>query len=163
MIWTVLAASALASATPATPPVPSTTCPPAAAFPIDIRVTQVVRVRTGANGESMFEAATLEASGHDYFHPGQTFFSIDFGAASKVQLVQSPPNVTFPWHPSPGYEAFLTIAGSSFVLLRDGSERELTPGTLVIMEDMESTTGHGGRTGPCGSVTIQIVATTPIL
>lgn len=141
---------------------PAVACTPAVPFADGLRVLKGVRVVLGANGESDFAPLELDATTHAYFKPGELFASINFGAASKVQVVSGPPNVKLPFHASPGYELFLTVQGSSTVILPDGRERELTPGTLVVMEDMGSKTGHAGRTGPCGYVSLQLVPTTPL-
>ncbi|WP_425229955.1 hypothetical protein [Sphingomonas sp.] len=121
-----------------------------------------MHVVKAANGESDFADGALAPEEHAYFHPGEMFGSINFGPATKVQLVSGPANVTLPFHASLGYEMFLTIQGGSTVILPDGRERAVGPGTLVVMEDMGSRHGHAGRTGPCGYVSLQIVATTPL-
>ena len=135
-------------------------CQPAVPFADGLRVVKGVRVVLGKNGESDFVPLKLDAATKAYFKPGELFASINFGAASKVQIVAGPANATLPYHASLGYEMFLTVQGSSTVVLPDGREQEVTPGTLVVMEDMGSKTGHAGRTGPCGYVAFQLVPTT---
>jgi quercetin dioxygenase-like cupin family protein len=120
-------------------------------------VLAVVHVVKGADGRSHFAPDAIAAETKDYLKTGKPFRQIDFGAATKVQLVSGPPGVTFPFHASLGHEMFLTLAGESFVTLSDGKEQAILPGTLVVMDDMGSASGHGGRTGPCGYVALQIV------
>jgi hypothetical protein len=55
-----------------------------------------------------------------------------------------------------GKEIFLTIQGSSTLVLPNGQEQPVSPGTLVIFQDGGSKSGHGGRTGPCGYVALSI-------
>lgn len=132
-------------------------CPAAPPFAGGLHVIEATRVYTNAAGVSDFAPVTLKADGKAYFKPGELFYSLSFGAATKVQIVAGPANVVLPQHPSPGYEMFLTIQGQSVVTLPDGREKVLVPGSLVIMDDMASKTGHGGRSGPCGYVAVQIV------
>lgn len=137
-------------------------CPAAVPFGHGLQVIDVVRVVTGANGESEFVDAKLTAKSRAYFKPGELFSAIDIGAAKRVQLISGPPNSKLPMHASLGYEMFLTIQGGSTVTLPNGQRRVLKPGSLVIMEDMGSKTGHAGETGPCGYVSVQVVPSAPL-
>ncbi len=132
-------------------------CPPAVPFPNGIEVFKAVRVYTAANGESAFEDVTYKGSSKAYFKPGELFSHVNFGAASKVQLISGPANVKLAPHPSPYTEIFMTLQGQSSVILPSGAKLDLTPGVMVIMDDMSSKTGHGGSTGPCGYVALNIV------
>jgi len=132
-------------------------CPPALPFPNGIEVFKAVRVYTAANGESAFEDVTYMGSSKAYFKPGELFSHVNFGSASKVQLISGPANVKLAPHPSPYTEIFMTLQGQSAVILPSGARLDLTPGVMVIMDDMGSKTGHGGSTGPCGYVALNIV------
>lgn len=158
-----LIAAVMAAALVPSPASAAAPCPAAAVFPDGLRVVSAVRVVTGPGGESAFVPARLDAATHAYFKPGELFAAIDFKGAQRVQIVAGPPDVDLPYHASLAYEMFLTIQGSSTVILRDGQRRDIGPGMLVIMEDMGSKTGHAGRTGPCGYVALQIVPTAPIV
>ncbi len=133
------------------------TCPPALPFPNGVEVFKAVRVYTAANGESAFEDVTFKGASKAYFKPGELFAHVNFGPATKVQLVAGPPNVKLASHPSPYKEIFMTLQGESAVILPSGAKLALTPGVMVIMDDMSSKTGHGGSTGPCGYVALNIV------
>jgi len=133
------------------------TCLPAVPFPNGVEVFKAVRVYTAANGESAFEDVTYKGQSKAYFKPGELFGHVNFGPASKVQLVSGPANVTLAPHPSPYTEIFMTLQGESAVILPSGAKLELKPGVMVIMDDMGSKTGHGGSTGPCGYVALNIV------
>lgn len=137
-------------------------CKPVDPFPGGLRVIEAVRVVKGADGESAFVPLKLTAGQHAYFRPGEMFGAIDFKGAKRVQIVSGPANVKLPYHASLAYEMFLTIQGESTVVLPNGDKRMAGPGTLVIMEDMGSKTGHAGLTGPCGYVAIQIVPQVPL-
>ena len=137
-------------------------CPAMAGFPTGFRVLKVVHVVKREDGRSDFVDEPIGAEEHAYFKPGEIFRSIGFGAAQKVQLVSGRGNVTWPCHGSLGYGRFLTIEGSSSVVLPEGREREAVPGTLVVMGDMGPKLGHAGRTGPCGYTSLQIVPVAPL-
>lgn len=152
-LWVYGIASASAAASDA----PVAACSAAPPFPNGIQVVTALHVFTAANGESAFEDVTFNGYGKAYFKPGEMFFHTELGGAKKVQFVSGPANAVMPPHPTPYKEMFLTIQGSSAVVLPNGQERALTPGSLVIFDDAGSKTGHGGRTGPCGYVAINIV------
>ena len=131
-------------------------CPAAVPFPDGVEAVKAIRVFKAANGESAFESVEFKGESKAYFKPGELFSHTLFANAAKVQIVSGPPNVTLPFHAPPGKEIFLTIQGSSTVVLPNGQEQTVLPGTVVIFDDGGSKTGHAGRTGPCGYVAINI-------
>ena len=137
-------------------------CPAATPFPTGIEVVKAVRVYTAASGDSAFETVTFTGEGKAYFKPGEVFTHIDLGAAKKVQFVSGPAGAVLKPHATPYKELFLTIQGSSTIVLPSGQEYAVNPGTLVIFDDVGSKTGHGGRTGPCGYVAINIIPADPV-
>lgn len=134
----------------------SADCPAAAPFPNGAQVIRGVRVYTAANGESDFETLTYTGEGKAYFKPGEIFTHNDLGPAAKVQVISGPANVQFKPHTGPR-ELFLIVQGSSTIVLPNGKAYALTPGTVAFFDDATSKTGHGGRSGPCGYVAINIV------
>jgi hypothetical protein len=128
-------------------------CPAILPFPDGIAVIKGVRVYTAANGESAFEPLTFTGEGKAYFKPGEIFTHNDLGASQKVQFISGPANVVLKPHTAPP-EYFLTLQGSSVIVLPSGQEYAVNPGTLVFFDDSTSKTGHGGRTGPCGYVAL---------
>ena len=142
-----------AAETPASTDTALSHCPASVPFPNGISIIKAVRVFTAANGESDFETITYTGEGKAYFKPGEIFTHNDLGASAKVQFVSGPPNVILKPHKAPR-EYFLTIQGSSVIVLPSGKEYVVNPGTLVLFDDETSKTGHGGRTGPCGYVAI---------
>ena len=154
------AASQVAAAQAVPAPSPLAQCPASVPFPNGVQVVKAVRVYTAANGESAFETVTYTGEGKAYFKPGEIFTHNDLGPAAKVQLISGPGNVLLKPHTGPR-ELFLIIQGSSTIVLPSGQESAVTPGTLVFFDDATSKTGHGGRTGPCGYVAINIVPEPP--
>ncbi len=160
-LCTLIALSGLVFVAGAGAATAATTCAPALLFNDGIEVTKAVRVYTASDGQSAFEDVTYKGGSKAYFKPGELFAHVNFGAATKVQLVQGPPNVVLAAHPSPYKEMFMTLQGSSTVVLPSGARFEMRPGVLMIFDDMTSKTGHGGLTGPCGYVALNIVPPPP--
>ncbi len=132
-------------------------CPPAVPFPDGVETVKAIRVYKAANGESAFETVEFKGESKAYFKPGELFSHAVLANAAKVQLISGPANVVLPYHAPLGKEIFLTIQGSSTIVLPNGQERAVLPGTVVIFDDGGSKTGHAGRTGPCGYVAVNIV------
>jgi len=132
-------------------------CPAAVPFPNGVEVLKAIRVYKAANGESAFETVQFKGESKAYFKAGELFSHNLLANAAKVQIISGPANVVLPYHAPPGKEIFLTIQGSSTVVLPNGQEQAVVPGTLVIFDDGGSKTGHAGRTGPCGYVAVNVV------
>jgi hypothetical protein len=137
------------------------TCAKMLPFPNGIAVVTAIRVYTAPDGESAFEDLPIKSESKAFFKPGELFTHVDLGGAKKVQLVSGPPNVTIAFKPTPYKEMFLALQGESTIVLPNGQERKLSPGSLLIMDDQHSKTGHGGRTGPCGYLDLNIVPPDP--
>jgi len=118
---------------------------------------KAIRVYKAANGESAFETVEFKGESKAYFKAGELFAHNLLANAARVQIISGPANVVLPYHAPPGKEIFLTIQGSSTIVLPNGMEQAVVPGTLVIFQDGGSKTGHAGRTGPCGYVAVNVV------
>jgi len=124
----------------------------------DARVIRKFRVYTNrATGDSAIEDTTMTPSTTPLLKTGKLLVQYNFGPSSKTQIVYGPPNLSFAPHPSPGLESFLILQGSATLTLNDGTKRELVPGDMTTYEDTDASHGHGGATGPCGYVALQIV------
>ncbi|WP_304164518.1 hypothetical protein [Phenylobacterium aquaticum] len=130
-------------------------------FPAGVEVIRTIRVYTGADGESHFEDKVTRGVTHPFFKTDKLVAQNIFGPSPKVSLVSGPADQAWPARPG-GPGMFLGLAGSSFVTLPNGEEREIAPGVLAVFEDQASKTGHGGRSGPCGYVTLSIAPTPPV-
>lgn len=129
--------------------------PTAPLFPAGVEVIKTIRVYTGPDGESHFEDKVTRGVTHPFFKTDKTVAQNIFGASPKVSLVSGPASQSWPARPG-GPGMFLGLAGSSFITLPNGQEREIAPGVLAVFEDQASKTGHGGRSGPCGYVTLSV-------
>jgi hypothetical protein len=125
-------------------------------FPSDTRVLRTLHVYTGADGVSHIEEGRLEGVSLPFLKTGKTMTETFLGPAPKVALVHGPADETIPVRAGIERVMFLTLAGSSTIVLPNKEEATATPGTLTIFDDKASTTGHGGRTGPCGYTAISM-------
>lgn len=116
-------------------------------------VLDMLRVSTGADGLSHGEV--IHQTGDVSTYLGAVLRQFRLGDPSNVVVVSGPPDFHIPKHPSPYREIFIILAGSSSIELSDGSERALTPGSLVLFEDVTGP-GHGGHFGPCGYVAVDL-------
>lgn len=145
------AASSSACATAQTSPA---TCPTLdASFARGGEILKMLRAYTGADGQSKIETIDLKGKRATYYGGKVSLTQFGFGDPSNVVIVHGQPNMEIPAHPSPYREIFLIVSGSSTVVLPDGTEHHLTPGSLFLSEDQDSA-GRGGRSGPCGYVAI---------
>ena len=113
----------------------------------------VNRVYTGADGKSHLDKTTWAAVKTTYLGLQLAHFAL--GDPSNVVLVRGPPNFDIPFHAAPYREIFIVLSGSSTSILSDGTRIELTPGSIVLFEDVTGP-GHGGRVGPCGYVALDL-------
>lgn len=122
------------------------------------RPIRKLRVFTNpATGDSAIEETVMAPKATPLFKTGKILNQYDFGPSSKTQIVYGPADLELPMHPAPGREAFLILQGSALLRLADGTERALVPGDMTIYEDTDASRGHGGRTGPCGYVALNLV------
>ena len=141
------------------PASPATNCPGlTAADYAAAPVLRRLRVYTDPKtGDSAIAETPMPAKRTPLFKTGQILLEYNFGKSSKVQIVVGPPNLDIAMKPTPYRESFLVLEGSFTMKLGDGSVHELRPGDMTDFEDTDARIGHGGRTGPCGYVSLNIV------
>lgn len=125
-----------------------------AAAPVLRRLRVYTDPRTG---DSAIEETPMPPKATPLMKTGTILYEYNFGPGSKTQIVVGPSNLVLPLHPAPYREGFLILAGSVSMELGDGTRRELVPGDMTVFEDTDARKGHGGRTGPCGYVSLNIV------
>lgn len=91
---------------------------------------QIVRVFTGADGESHFEDLTLEQFAALVNHLGD----------GPVTLNRRPSPSFSDYHPAPRRQYVVNLSGVAEFETADGSKRRLVPGDILVAEDL---TGHG--------------------
>ncbi len=113
----------------------------------------VNRVYTGTDGKSHLDRTTWDAVNTTYL--GLQLAHFELGDPSNVVIVRGPPNFDIPFHAAPYREIFIVLSGSSTSILSDGTRIELTPGSILLFEDVTGP-GHGGKAGPCGYVALDL-------
>jgi hypothetical protein len=113
----------------------------------------VNRVYTGTDGKSHLDKTTWGAVHTTYLGLQLAHFAL--GDPSNVVIVRGPPNFDIPFHAAPYREIFILLSGSSTSILSDGTRIELTPGSIILFEDVTGP-GHGGKAGPCGYVALDL-------
>ena len=137
--------------------------------PVDIgregKAIRLFHLFSGPDGKSHLDTVTIEGADSAFFSGSgnnAVFTQFKLGTPSNVVIVRGPPNVRLPLHPAPYREMFLTLSGSTMMVLPDGSKQDLEPGDLLLTEDVAGTTGHSGLTGPCGYVAVDFQFKAPI-
>jgi hypothetical protein len=130
-------------------------CASASPFPNGTVNLPVIKVYTGADGVSHIERSEVKGFTVPFFSRGVLTETV-LGPALKVVIVHGPANGTIPVRTGIGRVMFLTLEGSSTVVLPSGEEATALPGEVIIFDDASSKSGHGGRTGPCGYTALSI-------
>ena len=132
-------------------------CPPTTVFNASLTHLDGYRVFTGPDGDSQVEPLRIEAKQVPLLKTGKILGLFDLPLAPKrgVQIVVGPPNVDLPLHAAPYREMFIMLSGS--VTLQTAKfKAEMKPGSVLLFEDVDAKVGHGGRTGPCGYISVSI-------
>lgn len=97
---------------------------------------RLVRLTTGADGQSHVEESTLDLSpaGPDQATPWTT--------AGPVRFQQSPPGSALGWHDAPQRQYVVTLTGTIEFTTRDGDTFTLSAGDVLLADD---TAGGGHR------------------
>jgi hypothetical protein len=91
---------------------------------------QIVRVYTGADGESHFEDLT----------PEQLAQIVNNVGKGPITLNCRPSPSFSDYHPAPRRQYVVNLSGLAEFETADGSKRRLSPGDVLVAEDL---TGHG--------------------
>jgi mannose-6-phosphate isomerase-like protein (cupin superfamily) len=132
-------------------------CPAFDPATYSLKVLRNYRVYTDpATGDSKVEQVPIPIQETPLLKTGKILKLFDFGPAKRVEIVIAPADLDLPLHPAPYKERFLTLAGSTDMVVADGTKIHLGPGDMVTMDDMTSKSGHGGRIGPCGYIDLDM-------
>lgn len=118
------------------------------------KIVKLYRAYTGDDGESKIETIDIKGEGGVYYGGKVSLTQFPLGDPTNVVIVYGHPNMEIPAHPPPYREIFLIVSGSSTAILKDGTRLHLTPGSMLLSEDMTSKSGRSGTSGPCGYVAI---------
>jgi len=103
-----------------------------------------LRLYAGPDGESHLEELDIELNQR----PDGSGLSTPRPATGAI-FQNSPAGQVMDWHPAPRRQFVVTLAGEGEVEASDGEVRRLTPGTILLVEDV---TGKGHRTRSVGAV-----------
>lgn len=120
-----------------------------------VEVVEAWRGYKGADGQSHLERVKIPGK-HSVHYDGKVRVTVfDLGDPSGAAFVYGEPNMEIPVHPVPYKETFIILSGSSEVQMPDGQVVHLSPGSMLMSEDLD-TPGRGGRSGPCGYVALSL-------
>lgn len=92
-------------------------------------------------GRSQFEDCSLPLETRDFAPPTTPLEVSAFIPAEGFAVLRFAPGWSGPWHPSPYRQWIFMLSGSVTVTAGDGTERTLSGGDIVLLEDM-GTRGH---------------------
>lgn len=107
-----------------------------------------VRVFADAAGESHLEQCELEMSTRRFAPPAPPLDVSAIQSADGLAVLRLPPDWSGEWHPSPYRQWLFFMSGSARIQVSDGTQREVSPGSIVLLED---THGRGHQTRVSGS------------
>lgn len=119
------------------------------------KAVRILRVHTGADGETRVDEMMVEPKTRDFFGAKDGLREYLRRKARTVSLFSAPPNVDLPLHNTERGEMFYMLTGSSTLILRDGTRYSIGAGDLVMMED-KGARGRLGKTGPEGYTALNI-------
>ena len=108
-------------------------------------IMKVIRVYSGDDGESHFEALELSYQGNDDGLTGAGATAMR--GASGIQFRRSPPGHYIDWHPAPARQYVIILQGQSKITIGDGSSHTFATGDVLLAEDI---TGQGHTTEVVG-------------
>ena len=103
------------------------------------------RIVVDTDGCSHFEDCELPLETRDFAPPTTPLEASALMPAEGFAVVRFAPDWSGPWHPSPYRQWFFMMSGSLTVTVGDGTERTVSAGDTVLLEDM-GTRGHLTRT-----------------
>ena len=92
-------------------------------------------------GVSHLEDGTLPLETRDFAPPTTPLDVSEFMPAEGFAVLRFAPDWSGPWHPSPYRQWFFLLSGALAVTVGDGTERTLSAGDVVLLEDA-GTMGH---------------------
>ncbi len=96
---------------------------------------QVVRLFTGADGQSHFEAVEIELG------PASSEGRLSAARPARdAVFAETPPGTDPGWHTAPHRQYVVTLGGELEFMTRDGATQRIGPGDVLLAED---TTGGG--------------------
>lgn len=136
---------------------PSPVCAATSVFNPTLTKLTGYHVIVGKDGDSEVVPLTLDSHSYPLLKTGKTLHILDLPSspARPNQIVVGPGNVELPLHPSP-YKEMFVLLGGTLTFRTTKFSATMQPGSVLLMDDMGATHGHGGTIGPCGYVSLSI-------
>jgi hypothetical protein len=99
----------------------------------------IVRIYTGEDGRSHFEAITLRLAPNER---GREF--TPWEEATRIRFAQWPVGFFLDWHNAPQRQYGVILSGQMELGIGDGTTQRLGPGDVAFMEDLTGQ-GHTAR------------------
>lgn len=116
-----------------------------------------IRLYTDDSGETRFGAGALTLTGESFMGgPPVLIAELALARGTKPQLAHIPAGSSYDWHNTARRQLIFVVQGNVDFITSDGSIREVSPGSLILFEDI---TGKGHRTrakGPDDHVALVI-------
>ena len=100
-----------------------------------------VRLFADDTGVSHLQDCTLGLQTRDFAPPATPLEVSDFVPAEGFAVLRFAPDWSGPWHPSPYRQWFFLLSGSLTVTVADGTQRTVSAGEVVLVDDV-GTNGH---------------------
>ncbi|MBT8488633.1 MAG: cupin domain-containing protein [Gemmatimonadetes bacterium] len=104
---------------------------------------EIVRLFADADGESHFTTTTVELASIDFAPPAPPL-EVSEMVDARHGFLRAPPGWFGDWHPTPARQFMCLLRGVLEVAVSDGEVRRMTPGMVVLLEDLEGR-GHSTR------------------
>ena len=120
-------------------------------------MTAAIRIWADEDGESHLADMDLNFEPAGFLPPASPVLLTATWPAAGYHFALVPAGWRADWHPAPGRELVVYLAGNGSVQASDGSTRLLAPGTILLVED---TTGRGHITAVTGAEEMFVVIVT---
>jgi hypothetical protein len=103
---------------------------------------ECIRLFADSEGESHFTASSIDLASSNFAPPAPPL-EVSAIVDARHGFLRAPPGWFGDWHPSPARQFMCLLSGTLEVSVSDGETRQITPGTIVLLED---TAGRGHAT-----------------
>ena len=104
---------------------------------------ECIRVFADEEGESHFEAMSIDLSAKDFAPPAPPV-EVSEIVGSRHGFLRAPPGWFGDWHPTPARQFMCLLSGAMEVAVSDGEVRQMSAGMIALLEDLEGR-GHATR------------------
>ncbi|MET3762179.1 hypothetical protein [Sphingomonas sp. UYEF23] len=142
-----------ATATPSKRPL----CPATTAFTTALDHLDGYRVFVGPDGDSAVEPFRIDAKQVPMLKTGKVLKLLMLPKPGEhvPEIVVGPADVELPFHAAP-YKEMFVLLGGSFTFKTAKESHAMTPGSVLLFDDVGAKVGHGGHIGPCGYVSLSV-------